>query len=891
MHPRNTLIQLSAVILALAATPKLLSETFTTLPVLAQSSSPTAFPLPSSLPSGTTVKVDGSPSMTAINEALKQRFQQQFSGSTVDLAAGGTDQALQALLDGNITLAAVGRPLTDEEKSKGLVEVPISREKVAIIVGPENPFQGEITFEQFAKIFCGEITDWSELGGPASPIRLVDRPDFSDTRRSLSTYAVFESGSFETGPNTLQVATDETAAIIQELGKDGISYAVADQVLNQSNVKIIPMHGTLPDNPRYPFSQPRGYVYKETPDAAAQAFLGFATSPAGQAAISAAKASEAAETAGAGAEAGTAEAISNPVDSSNAAVTASPDAASNAVISSPEAASGAAITASPSPDTETALAPNAAAAETARGSSLLWLWLLGLPLLGGLLWWLLKGRGSEMTDLPAAGLAAVPVAAVPPVARVPESKMILTPRDCHNAYAYWEVSEDQKAKFREQGGRKLALRLYDVTDIDLNHQIPHSVKQFDCKGIEPDLHVPIAVDNRDYVAELGYVTEDGHWLKIVRSEHVRVPACAQAAVAPQATVPAVEPIAEPTATIDSPTLATGAVLAGGAALAGAAVAKAQAKAPEPPVSVLAEPESRIVLTPHDEQSAYAYWEASDVEKAALRQQGGEQLALRLHDVTGIDPDRQLPPPVQQINCNELEQDRHLSLPAVNRDYLAEVGYLTTDARWLKLARSNAIRLPLVPPMPVSPTTSVDDETVKIAGLGVGAAAAAGAVRTIVSDERPAEIERQQPVASNEIAQALPADTASRCSIKTITVHSRHNSYLLSEAQMRQLQEQTAVTKLLEPGTHLVRIKSGAFGYGALAEFSEPIVLLWIHGGKVINRKTDITVMATWSTLNGYDDTLTLEVQETTTLHAFFFDTYRDDNRGEVTLSVVSLPSV
>jgi phosphate transport system substrate-binding protein len=67
-------------------------------------------------------------------------------------------------------------------------------------------------------------------------------------------------------------------------------------------------------------------------------------------------------------------------------------------------------------------------------------------------------------------------------------------------------------------------------------------------------------------------------------------------------------------------------------------------------------------------------------------------------------------------------------------------------------------------------------------------------------------------------------------------------------------------------------------------------LLWIHGGKVINRKTDVPVVATWSSLNGYDETLTLEVLEPTTLHAFFIDTHLEDNDGEVTLSVVSLPN-
>ena len=114
--------------------------------------------------------------------------------------------------------------------------------------------------------------------------------------------------------------------------------------------------------------------------------------------------------------------------------------------------------------------------------------------------------------------------------------------------------------------------------------------------------------------------------------------------------------------------------------------------------------------------------------------------------------------------------------------------------------------------------------------------------------------------------------------------------MLNPEQIRRLQEETAVSKILEPGTYLIRIKSGAFSYGpAPTNKGEPFVLLWIYGGKFVNKKTNVAVDATWSSLNGYADTLSLDVMETATLCAFFFDTHVNDNEGEVTLSVVHLP--
>jgi len=68
------------------------------------------------------------------------------------------------------------------------------------------------------------------------------------------------------------------------------------------------------------------------------------------------------------------------------------------------------------------------------------------------------------------------------------------------------------------------------------------------------------------------------------------------------------------------------------------------------------------------------------------------------------------------------------------------------------------------------------------------------------------------------------------------------------------------------------------------------VLLWLSGGRVINQKTRVPVSSTWSTLNGYGDSLVLEVLEPTTLNAFFVDTYVEDNEGEMIVSIERLPS-
>ena len=104
-----------------------------------------------------------------------------------------------------------------------------------------------------------------------------------------------------------------------------------------------------------------------------------------------------------------------------------------------------------------------------------------------------------------------------------ESRIMLMPRDPQWAYAYWDVPNAHKEDLRRQGGQQLALRIYDVTDLDLNHQAPHSVQEYLCDELAREWYLPIPVSDRDYVADIGYRCADGRWLVLARSATVSIP--------------------------------------------------------------------------------------------------------------------------------------------------------------------------------------------------------------------------------------------------------------------------------------------------------------------------------------------------------------------------------
>lgn len=104
-----------------------------------------------------------------------------------------------------------------------------------------------------------------------------------------------------------------------------------------------------------------------------------------------------------------------------------------------------------------------------------------------------------------------------------ESRIVLMPRDPQWAYAYWDIPGPHKEEMRRQGGVRLAVRFYDVTDVDINSVAPHSLQQYECDEMAREWFLPIPVSDRDYIAEIGYVAADGRWLMMARSAPIHVP--------------------------------------------------------------------------------------------------------------------------------------------------------------------------------------------------------------------------------------------------------------------------------------------------------------------------------------------------------------------------------
>lgn len=128
-----------------------------------------------------TINLNGSTSMEKLALALQEGFMAANPGVKVNVEFTGSGTGIQAAIDGTADIGNSSRALKEEEKASGLTENIVAIDGIAVIVN-KGVTTSDITSEQLAKIYKGEIKNWSEVGGKEEPIVVVGRESGSGTR-------------------------------------------------------------------------------------------------------------------------------------------------------------------------------------------------------------------------------------------------------------------------------------------------------------------------------------------------------------------------------------------------------------------------------------------------------------------------------------------------------------------------------------------------------------------------------------------------------------------------------------------------------------------------------------------------------------------------------------
>jgi len=186
-----------------------------------------------------TVSTDGSTSMEKVIGALSESFMAQNGGVTVNYNPTGSGSGITAVQEGTCDIGLSSRALKDEEKSAGLKETVLAYDGIAIIVHPDNPVS-DLSVEQIAKLYTGEITNWKDVGGSDAEVVLIGREAASGTRDG------FESITGTKDKCQYRQELTSTGDVITTVSQNPDAIGYASLAALKDNVKALTVGGVAP---------------------------------------------------------------------------------------------------------------------------------------------------------------------------------------------------------------------------------------------------------------------------------------------------------------------------------------------------------------------------------------------------------------------------------------------------------------------------------------------------------------------------------------------------------------------------------------------------------------------------------------------------------------------
>lgn len=218
----------------------------------------------------------------------------------IDLQTKGSGSAFPALGEGIADIGMADRRMNDkdlEALAKGGIgdlrdtpdEIVLGLDGIVAVVNPNNPMN-EVSFADLARIYSGEVTNWSAINGVDAPITLHSWPDGSGDRSIFLSRAVEPFGKTE---SEAAVEHKEYAEIPESVLADPGAIGYVGRSFVGDKVKVLPIRESCglvspPTNFRmktegYAMSR-RIYFYKKPGEIhpLAQALIDFAFTPEGQ---------------------------------------------------------------------------------------------------------------------------------------------------------------------------------------------------------------------------------------------------------------------------------------------------------------------------------------------------------------------------------------------------------------------------------------------------------------------------------------------------------------------------------------------------------------------------------------------------------------------------------
>ena len=224
-----------------------------------------------------TVSTDGSTSMEKVIGYLSESYMTSNPKVKVTYNPTGSGAGISAVSEGRCDIGLSSRDLKDDEKAT-LTQTVVAIDGIAVIVNPENPVS-DLSVETIGKLYTGEITNWSEVGGSDQPVVLIGREAASGTRDG------FESITGTKDKCQYSQELTSTGDVIQTVAGNPNAIGYASLAAVKDSIKVLSVEGVTPSKETiqdgsYKIQRDFVLVTKtgEKLSDAAQKFFDFATS-------------------------------------------------------------------------------------------------------------------------------------------------------------------------------------------------------------------------------------------------------------------------------------------------------------------------------------------------------------------------------------------------------------------------------------------------------------------------------------------------------------------------------------------------------------------------------------------------------------------------------------